>query len=157
MMTNWHQPTNQPDTSLFQQYTMRSACHTDPILLVSAILDFWTQNFNATVISTLLSIFSEISQSDWKHVGKMLCAVLWNSCLQIWNHASLKVVPLFLDHPIYGPLSVSGRPIYWSFGYQLNLHAATLLLLIMLVEFPIQFLLISIPKIFLLTTKSILT
>ena len=39
--------------------------------------------------------------SDWKQVEKMLCAVLWNSCMQYSNYAPPKVVPLFLDHPIY--------------------------------------------------------
>ena len=87
-------------TSLFQQYTIQSACNTHQILLVSTILDFWTPNFKATGLSTLLSICFENSQSDWKHDWKMLCAVLWKYCMQFWNYAPLKVAPLFLDHPI---------------------------------------------------------
>ena len=48
----------------------------------------------------LLSICFENSHSDWKHVGKMLCEVLWISWVQFWNYVPLKVVPHFLDHPI---------------------------------------------------------
>ena len=49
----------------------------------------------------LLSICFENSQSDWKHIAKMLWAALWNSCAQFWNYSPPKVVPFFLDHPIY--------------------------------------------------------
>ena len=45
---------DKPRTSLFQRYTIQSACNTYPILLVSAILDLWTPNYKTTVISTLV-------------------------------------------------------------------------------------------------------
>ena len=65
------------------------------------LLDFWTPNFKATVISTFVVHLLWKSTNWLKKVEKMLCAVLWNSCMQFSDYAPPKVVPLFLDHPIY--------------------------------------------------------
>ena len=48
-MLMWHH--KQTWHSLSQQYAMLSASNTHSILLESMILDFWTRNFQATVIS----------------------------------------------------------------------------------------------------------
>ena len=112
---NWQCGTiDKPGTSLFQQYTIQSACNTHPILLVSTILDFWTPNFKATAISTF-TVHLLWKFTKWlKTFGKMLCAVLWKCCLQFWNYAPLKVVLFFLDHPIYlvHGITCRGRLLY---------------------------------------------
>ena len=63
---------DKPGTSLFPHYTIRSARHTHPILLVSTILDFSTPNFKAAVISTfvihLLWKFTKWLKTCWKNV-----------------------------------------------------------------------------------------
>ena len=63
---------DKPGTSSFQQNTIQSACHTHPTLLVSTILDLWTPNFKATVISTfvghLLWKFTKWLKTCWKNV-----------------------------------------------------------------------------------------
>ena len=101
---------DKPGTSLFPQYTIRSARHTFPILLVSTLLDFSTPNFKATVISTFV-IHLLWKFTKWlKNVEKMLCVVLWNSCVWFWNYVPLKVVPLFLHQPIH-----EERNIFLSF------------------------------------------
>ena len=48
----------------------------------------------------LLPICFENSQSDWKYVEKMLCAALWNSCVQFREYAPLKGATFF------GPLDI---------------------------------------------------
>ena len=45
---------DKPGTSLFQRYTIRSACHTHPPLLVSTIVEFLSSIFKATVTSTFV-------------------------------------------------------------------------------------------------------
>ena len=57
---------DKPGTSLFQQYTIQSACYTYPILLVSTILHFLTPNFKATV--RLLWKFTKWLKTCWKNV-----------------------------------------------------------------------------------------
>ena len=74
---------------------------THPILLGSTILDFWTPNFKATVISTfvvhLLWKSPKWLKTCWKNV---VCSFVE------FLHAFLKLCPTkscatFLDHPIY--------------------------------------------------------
>ena len=96
----WFGTIDKPGTSLFQQYTMQSACHTHPILQVSTILDFSTLNIKATVISTfvvhLLWKFNKWLKTCWKNV---VCSFVE------FLHAVMKLcptknLPLFLDHSI---------------------------------------------------------
>ena len=79
--------------SLSQHYAILSACctHSTGIwLLVSTILDFWTHNLQATVISTF------VVHLHWKFTiwlrtcWKSLCEVLCSSVRQIWNYTPLK-------------------------------------------------------------------
>ena len=95
--------------------------HTECLPYTTNIADiynigFLTPNFKATVISTFV-VHLLWKFTKWlKYVEKMLCAVLWNFCVQFWNCVPLKVVPLFLDHPIY-PKPFAGISFLWSILY----------------------------------------
>ena len=93
-------------TSLFQRYTIQSAYNTHPILLVSTILDFWTPNFKATVISTfvvhLLWKFTKWLKTCWKNVVCSFVEIL--SAVLKLRHT--KSCATFVDHPIYWKVTI---------------------------------------------------
>ena len=100
MMPIWH---HRQTWNFFISALYHTGCmpYTSNIAWIYDIGFFDTQFWSNCHFYICCPFCFENSQSDWKHVGRMLFAVLWRSYVQFWTSALLKVVPLFLDHPIY--------------------------------------------------------
>ena len=62
-------------------------------------MDFWTPNFKATVVSSF-GVHLLWKFTKWlKHVKKMLCAALWNSCMHFLRLCRTKSCATFFGPP----------------------------------------------------------
>ena len=79
---------------------MQSACHTHSIFLVSMIMDFWTRNFQATVMSTFCSPLALEIQNRIENILSKCCVKFCGILLSSFEIMFYQKLRHFLDHPI---------------------------------------------------------